>query len=83
MAYMKKDLSVLAYANGFTDWHYVTDDDLVAVTGKGYFNEANTMLRAGDVISVVCNSGGGISAAIVLVTKNHNGVVEISVMAKG
>ncbi len=26
MAFQTKDLSVLAYANGFTLWHYTTDD---------------------------------------------------------
>lgn len=83
MAYSSKDLSVLAYANGFTDWHYVTDDDLVAVTDGGYFNGANIMLREGDMLRVICRGGNGISAVLALVTKNHNGVVEISVMAEG
>ena len=36
MAFQTKDLSVLAYANGFTLWHYTTG--------------AHAMLRAGDII---------------------------------
>ena len=29
------NLSVLAYANGFTQWHYITDDDVLV---DGYFD---------------------------------------------
>ena len=36
--YDPKNLSVLAYANSFTLWHYVTDDE--AITSEGYFNRA-------------------------------------------
>ncbi len=31
MAYDPKRLSVLAYANGFTLWHYLTNDSATAV----------------------------------------------------
>ena len=40
MAYQSKDLSVLAYANGFTLWHYATADAAAAVDSAGYFNAA-------------------------------------------
>ncbi len=52
MAFQTKDLSVLAYANGFTLWHYTTADPAVALTkaGPGYFDPANAMLRAGDIV---------------------------------
>ncbi len=36
MAFTASDLSVLAYANNFTLWHYVTID--ADVTTTGYFN---------------------------------------------
>ena len=32
MAYLSKNLSVLAYANGFTLWHYTTADTAVSWT---------------------------------------------------
>ena len=52
MAFQTKDLSVLAYANGFTLWHYTTADPAVALTkaGPGYFDPAHAMLRVGDII---------------------------------
>ena len=52
MAFQTKDLSVLAYANGFTLWHYTTADPAVALTkaGPGYFDPAYAMLRAGDIV---------------------------------
>ena len=46
--YDPKNLSVLAYANSFTLWHYVTDDE--AITSEGYFNRAIDMLRENDLI---------------------------------
>lgn len=53
MAYDPRNLSVLAYANGFTHWHYRTTDDFAAVTESGYFTAAADMLRRGDKID--CN----------------------------
>ncbi len=53
MAFESKDLSVLAYANGFTLWHYTTRDGDV---GAGYFDEAADMLRPGDVIVANVNA---------------------------
>lgn len=51
MAYDPKNLSVLAYANGFTLWHYRTDNDGIStVASDGYFNAAADMLRSGDRI---------------------------------
>lgn len=52
MAYDLKNLSVLAYANGFTVWHYRTTDLLRDVTEQGYFDPANDMLRTDDRIMV-------------------------------
>lgn len=54
MAFDSAELSVLAYANGFTLWHYRTADtdaDLLgAGAGKGYFAAADELLRPGDQI---------------------------------
>ena len=55
MAFQLTDLSVLAYANGFTQWHYRTDDRTV---GPGYFDEASDMVRPGDFIFVNSDAGG-------------------------
>lgn len=74
MAYLSKDLSVLAYANGFTLWHYVTADAPTAVDGAGYFNAATDMLRAGDMILANTNGGNG----VFVVAANTNGAVDVA-----
>ena len=56
MAFESKDLSVLAYANGFTLWHYTTTDADAAAAG--YFDNAAEMLRAGDVIIANVGTAG-------------------------
>ena len=57
MAFAIRDLSVLAYANGFTLWHYKTgNDSLSAVAGGNFFADACDMMAAGDMVMV---SGGG------------------------
>lgn len=53
MSFQQKNLSVLAYANGFTQWHYRSQDDTAnVIIGTDYFNGAVDMLRAGDMIIV-------------------------------
>jgi hypothetical protein len=54
-----RDLSVLAYANGFTLWHYKAGQDpLYDVCEPGFFNEAADLLAAGDLIMI-----SGVAAA--------------------
>ena len=50
MSYQSKNLSVIAYANGFTFWHYMSEDKATEVSAPDYFNEAGDMLRVGDVL---------------------------------
>jgi hypothetical protein len=68
MAYLSKDLSVLAYANNFTLWHYTTTDS--AVTGAGYFNAAASMLRVNDLIIANLATGGTPATIFYIVTAN-------------
>lgn len=75
MAYEPKNLSVLAYANGFTMWHYRTTDTYEEVTSRGYFNGAADMVRAGDMI--ILNSTGFFGSAFVSVVSVEQGVVTI------
>lgn len=56
MAYLSKNLSVLAYANGFTLWHYTTPDTLTEIDRPGYFNRASEMFYIGDRIMVCANT---------------------------
>ncbi len=75
MAFNTGNLSVLAYANGFTLWHYrsATDTD-AAMAGAGYFNDASDLLRPGDMLAL---NGAGGSAALVRVAANRRGAVAI------
>jgi hypothetical protein len=51
------DLTVLAYRNGFTWWHYPAASGLRNVLAPGFFNEASGLLAAGDRISVIGDGG--------------------------
>ena len=76
MAFLSKDLSVLAYANGFTLWHYATPDAAAAVDTAGYFNAASDMLRTGDMILANTATGGTTAAGIFVIASNAAGVVD-------
>jgi hypothetical protein len=53
MAFSIRDLSVLAYANGFTLWHYKAGNDSLADVASGdYFSDAGDMMTKGDMIMV-------------------------------
>ncbi|MBD5400142.1 hypothetical protein HDR61_00100 [bacterium] len=52
MAFQNKNLSVIAYANGFTLWHYVSDEKIAAITTAGYFDSVKTLMNIGDVIII-------------------------------
>lgn len=76
MSYLSRDLSVLAYANGFTLWHYSTPDAHTAVRAAGYFNAASHMLRLGDMILANTGVGGTPVSGIFLVNANAGGTVD-------
>ncbi len=78
MAYQSKDLSVLAYANGFTLWHYTTVDTAAVVDTEDYFNDASHMLRVGDMIMANVDTDGTPAAGIFLVNANAAGVVDVA-----
>lgn len=77
MAFKLSDLSVLAYANNFTLWHYKTVD--AAVTGAGYFNAGTDMMRVNDLIIANVNTGGTPATKFYIVTANSGGVVTVAV----
>ena len=59
MSFAPRNLSVLAYANGFTLWHYKTPGDVLpAVQSPGYFDDAIDMLASGDMLLVSAPDGG-------------------------
>jgi len=80
MAYASKDLSVLAYANGFTLWHYTTIDLAADVDTSGYFNDAADMLRVGDIVVANVDTDGTPASGFYLVNANAGGVVDVADM---
>ena len=52
MAFQNKKLSVIAYANGFTLWHYVASETMETITASGYFNNVLTLMNSGDIIII-------------------------------
>lgn len=52
MTMQLENLCCLGYANGFTLWHYKTDDFASAVAAEGYFDDAHKVLHVGDMIFI-------------------------------
>jgi outer membrane protein assembly factor BamB len=78
MAYDSNNLSALTYANGFTLWHYKTNDAAAVVDTSGYFNNAAGMLRVGDFIFGNFDLDGTPSHGVMVVSSNAGGVVDVS-----
>lgn len=76
MAFTATDLSVLAYANNFTLWHYVTTDN--SVTTGGYFNNVAGMLRVNDLIIANLDTDGTPSTKFYVVTANTGSSVTVT-----
>jgi outer membrane protein assembly factor BamB len=65
MAFALRNLSVLAYANGFTLWHYKSANDNQKIVGlPGYFGEAGDMLSAGDIVIISAPEGGQVLCVV-------------------
>ena len=71
MDFAIRNLSVLAYAQGFTLWHYRAGATALALVGKsGYFDDAREMFAAGDMVMV----SAGESGKILFVTATEDSV---------
>lgn len=81
MAFISRELSVLAYANGFTLWHYRSADswgDLLA-PAPGYFAAADELLRPGDQILLTLTAAGRpTGATLVVAAVRPGGAVEVA-----
>jgi len=80
MAFTLKDLSVLAYANGFTLWHYKTTDPDSDVDDADYFLDAIDMLRPGDMILANTGEGGTASGGIFRIVANDGVTIDAANM---
>ena len=60
MVFSLRNLSVLAYANGFTLWHYKAGAaKLGIVSAPGFFAAAEDMMATGDMMMVSAEDGAG------------------------
>ncbi len=69
MAFQNKNLSVIAYANGFTLWHYAANETMTTITTAGYFNDVKTLMNAGDM--VIINASDKTSLKVIGVTSGN------------
>jgi hypothetical protein len=59
MAFAIRNLSVLAYAQGFTLWHYKSGAATLAqAAAHGFFDNASDMLATGDMMMISAADGG-------------------------
>jgi hypothetical protein len=59
MDFAIRNLSVLAYAQGFTLWHYKAPAmPLNRLKAQGFFNPATDMLATGDMVMMSARDGG-------------------------
>ncbi len=65
MAFAVRNLSVLAYANGFTLWHYKAGTEtMTRVEQPGFFGAAADMLVGGDLLMVSGRDGARMLAIV-------------------
>jgi hypothetical protein len=63
MAFALDRLSVVAYADGFTLWHYRGETDTrAAISAPGFFTPARHMLRANDMVVAAGSDGMALMA---------------------
>jgi len=78
MAFAIRNLSVLAYANGFTLWHYKAGGDTLETCAKpDFLADASDMLAEGDMLMLTATDG----CRIVSIAPSGDGVVVTNPLA--
>lgn len=57
MAFQNKNLSVIAYANGFTLWHYKTQDGVEDLQGEYFPKNIVDLMAVGDMLIINASDG--------------------------
>lgn len=70
MAFQNKNLSVIAYANGFTLWHYIAQEPLADLTKVGYFDKVFHLSPTGDII--ILNGADGTEIKVMELTEDRH-----------
>ena len=61
--FLNKNMSVIAFANGFTLWQYKsTSDSLEQIEWAGYFDRIMTLMAHGDIIIINARDSTAIRA---------------------
>ena len=77
--FKNKNLSVIAFANGFTMWAFNDSSlSLDEIMEKDFFADVWTLMSVGDMILVVCKD----KSAQIAVTKLDKESVETKIMSK-
>lgn len=79
MSLQLSNLSVLAYANNFTLWHFKTTD--ASVAGAEYFNNAADMMNMNDLIITNVDIDSTPVTQFYIVTDITAGVVTVAAYA--
>lgn len=61
MSFKNRNMTVIAYANGFTLWHYKADEGETLkgiVDNQKYFTPIYTLINVGDIIIINANETG-------------------------
>ncbi len=67
MAFKNKDMSVLAYANGFTLWHYTTTDNIEKIKQNYFPKEFINLTATGDIM--IINAGDGTTIKSIMLSQ--------------
>ena len=61
MSFKNKNLSVIAYTNGFTLWHYAAEsnESFIDITKDGYFDVVKTLMEVGDMFIISSKNKSG------------------------
>ncbi|MCR5194567.1 MAG: hypothetical protein K6B71_03545 [Alphaproteobacteria bacterium] len=68
MAFQNKNLSVIAYANGFTLWHYAANETLATIATTGYFDAVKSLMNTGDIVIINASDNTSIKKLTVTTT---------------
>ena len=70
MAFKNTNLSVIAYANGWTMWHYRSTETLEQITKDGFFDKVFHLAATGDII--ILNGADGTVMKVMELTEDRH-----------
>lgn len=76
MAFKNTNLSCIAYANGWTVWHYSSYEPLEDIEKDNYFNKVWKLCHTGDII-VLNGKDGTVIRVMELTEDNHIKLVKL------